>query len=145
MNKLRRAVLVRGITSDEGTFGHLTLSDGQELRTVELPWRDNAPTVSCIPPGVYRCETVHSPRFGRVYGVRDVPGRSHILFHAGNFGGDKDQGWNTDLQGCIAPALKVGMLQNRNGKAQRAGLSSKSALERLHAWGDLLPFELEIR
>lgn len=142
---MKRAVLTRNPSTDEGTFGRLTLSDGQELCTVELPWRDNAGGRSCIPVGVYRCEVVNSPRFGRAYEVRDVAGRSHILIHAANFGGDKEKGWDTDLLGCIGPGLKIGMLNNRNGKAQKAAISSRAALERIHAWARMLPFELEIR
>ena len=144
--KLKRAVLVRTGTSDEGTFGTLTLSDKQQLYTVELPWRDNAPQKSCIPSGVYRCEQVNSPKFGRVYEVLKVPGRSNILLHAANYGGDKALGWSSDLLGCIGPAMKIGQLPRRSdGMSQRAGISSREALERLHAWGDFLPFELEIR
>jgi hypothetical protein len=141
---VKRALLERGESTDEGTFGVLRL-DGQTLRTTELPWRDNATGVSCIPPGVYRCELVNSPRFGRVYGVRDVPGRQNILIHAANFGGDKSQGWHTELLGCIAPAMSVGVLTNPNGVTQRAGLQSKAALAEFMAWAGGLPFELEIR
>lgn len=114
--------------------------DGQALRTVELPWRDNTPRTSCIPPGVYRCAIVQSPRFGRVYGVRDVPGRSHILIHAGNYGGDVSKGYRSDLLGCIAPCMTHGQL---NG--QMAGLSSRAALAEFMAWAGGEAIELEIR
>ena len=65
--KIKRAVLERTGSTDEGTFGTLTLGDGQQLYTTELPWRDNATQVSCIPKGVYRCEAINSPRFGRAW------------------------------------------------------------------------------
>ena len=144
--KINRAVLERTGSTDEGTFGTLTLGDGQQLYTTELPWRDNATQVSCIPKGVYRCEAINSPRFGRVYQVIAVPGRSAILIHKGNYGGDKAKGWSSDLLGCIAPAMKIGQLPRRSdGLSQRAGISSGDALDRLHAWGCFLPFELEIR
>jgi hypothetical protein len=141
---VKRATLERDESTDEGTFGVLRL-DGQVLRTTELPWRENRAGVSCIPPGVYRCELVNSPRFGRVYGVRDVAGRQNILIHAANFGGDKAQGWHTELQGCIAPAMSVGVLKNPNGVAQLAGLQSKAALAEFMAWAGGVPFELEVR
>jgi hypothetical protein len=145
-SKLKRAVLQRHASTDEGTFGTLTLSDGQQLYSVELPWRDNATQKSCIPVGLYRCEEIKSPRFGRVYQVMNVPGRTAILIHAGNYGGDKALGWDSDLLGCIAPAMKLGMLNSRiDGRAQRAGISSRAALERLHAWSSFMPFELEVR
>lgn len=142
---MKRATLVRDESTDEGTFGMLTLEGGPTLRSTELPWRDNATGASCIPTGLYRVEIVTSPKFGRVYGVRDVPGRQNILIHAANFGGDRGQGWFSELLGCIAPAKSVGMLTNPNGATQRAGIASKDALASLMAWGGLLPFELEIR
>lgn len=135
---MKRATLTRGPSTDEGTFGVLQI-DGQTLRSVELPWQDNRPKVSCIPPGIYRCEITQSPRFGRVYQVRDVPGRSHILIHAANFGGCSAKGYECDLEGCIAPALSVGKLDG-----QTAGIASGAALSELMAWAGGQPFELEI-
>lgn len=142
---MKRGTLTRGPSTDEGTFGVLALEAGPELRTVELPWRGNATGLSCIPVGVYRCELVYSPRFGRAYEVRDVPGRTNILLHAANFAGDRAKGWYSELLGCIAPASAVGLLQNPNGQAQRAGLQSKPALATLMAWAGGLPFELDVR
>ncbi|MFG6457857.1 DUF5675 family protein [Roseateles sp. BYS96W] len=136
---MRRAVLTRSPSTDEGTFGVLQF-DGQVLHTTELPWRDNATGASCIPTGTYRCEIVQSPKFGRVYGVRDVPGRSNILIHAANYGGDKAKGLRSELLGCIAPCMVHGQL---NG--QMAGLQSRQALTELMAWAAGAPFELEIR
>ena len=136
---MRRAVLDRAPSTDEGTFGTFMI-DGQALRSTELPWRDNKPRESCIPPGVYRCEIVQSPKFGRVYGLRDVPGRSAILIHAANFGGDASKGYRCELLGCIAPAMVHGQLDG-----QMAGLSSRAALSELMAWANGEPFELEIR
>jgi hypothetical protein len=136
---MKRAVLTRSPSTDDGTFGVLQI-DGQTLHTTELPWRDNTTGASCIPPGSYRCEIVQSPKFGRVYGLRDVPGRSNILIHAANYGGDAAKGLRCELLGCIAPCMVHGQL---NG--QMAGLQSKAALSELMAWGGGEPFELEIR
>lgn len=136
---MKRAVLTRAPSTDEGTFGTLLL-DGQVLRATELPWRDNKPQASCIRAGVYVCAIVQSPKFGRVYGLRDVPGRSNILIHAANYGGDRAKGYRSELLGCIAPCMVHGQL---NG--QMAGLSSREALAELMSWGAGEPFELEIR
>lgn len=141
---LRRVTITRGPSSSAGTFGRIAFGS-EELHSVELPWRSNMTGKSCIPVGSYRCEMVNSPRFGRVYGVRDVPGRSNILIHAANFGGNTELGYDSDLLGCIAPAMSVGALQNRKGVDQQAGLQSKRALQLLHEWGGGLPFELVIR
>lgn len=70
------------------------LSDGTfKCYTLEDLWLDNAVGKSCIPEGEYRVSLVKSPKFGRVYGVADVPGRTHILIHAGNT--------HRDTIGCI--------------------------------------------
>lgn len=99
---------------------------------------------SCIPAGRYLCELVNSPRFGRVYGVRNVPGRSHVLIHAANLAGDVEAGWDTQLHGCIAPFERLGAMRNKAGRMQAAGLVSKPALRRLMDWAAGRPFELEI-
>ena len=138
------ATLTRAESTDQGTFGVLRFG-GQTVRTVELPWRDNARQRSCIPVGSYRCSIVQSPRFGRVYGVQNVPGRTHVLIHSANFGGDVNLGWTTQLHGCIAPCQRVGMMRNNAGKMQMAGLVSRPALNSFMAWANGQPFTLEIK
>lgn len=154
--------LVRGPSTDHGTFGRLIWPSGW-CHTVELPWRDNRPQRSCIPPGTYRCAIVSSPKFGRVYGVANVPGRSHVLIHAANLGGDVDKGWATHLHGCIAPCDKLGAIAvpappepgsftttpptpgtSPGTRMQRAGLISRPALRRFMTWAGGKPFILEI-
>ena len=135
--------LVRGPSTDQGTFGRLVFG-GQMLHTTELPWRNNTRQLSCIPPVAYTCALVNSPKFGHVYGVQAVPGRSHVLIHAANLGGDTAQGWSTHLHGCIAPAEKLGAIRIPSGRMQRAGLISRPALRRLMAWAGGQPFTLEI-
>lgn len=61
--------------------------------TLELPWANNEPNKSCIPKGEYLCKKVISPHRGEVYQVMDVPNRTAILIHKGN--------WTTDSLGCI--------------------------------------------
>ena len=90
--------LKRIASRDDGTFGVL-LADGAPFAvTLERPWRDNRKGESCIPPGNYTCVRVKSPKFGPTWMVRDVPGRSEILFHAGNT--------FADSHGCILVAEK---------------------------------------
>ncbi len=121
------ATIVREESTDEGTFGVFTLDSGLRLRSAELPWRDNARKLSCIPVGVYQCVWHTSPRFGECYRLRDVPGRSDILFHAANFAGDTTMGYRSDLEGCIALGLDVGVLDG-----QRALLRSRVAMFNFH-------------
>lgn len=135
--------LVREPSTDEGTFGRLSFGP-HRCFSIELPWRNNRRQRSCIPPGVYRCAIVQSPRFGRVYGVANVPGRSHVLIHSANLGGDVDLGWDTQLHGCIAPCERLGAMRSRSGRMQAAGLVSRPATARLMAWAAGQPFTLTI-
>ena len=69
---------------EHATFGVL-LDDHMVpfAATLEEAWVRNTPNISCIPPGMYTCRRVDSPKFGDTFEVADVPGRSHILFHKG--------------------------------------------------------------
>lgn len=135
--------LLRVEHTDEGTFGRLAFGP-HSCYSLELPWRDNARSRSCIPTGKYRCAIVKSPRHGRVYGVLDVPGRSGVLIHSANFAGDRALGFDTQLEGCIAPCERMGSLRNLKNRFQRAGLVSRPAVTRLMSWAQGLPFILEV-
>ncbi len=124
---MSRADLIRDVSSDHGTLGVL-LVDGEPLaHTMEPPWRDNARGRSCIPAGEYRTVWHRSPRYGECYLVTDVPGRSHILIHSGNVGGDPDQGLHTHTQGCVLLGRRRGELAVRD-RRQRAVLVSRPTL-----------------
>lgn len=88
-----RLDLIRVGQGAKGTFGVLRYGEVPFAVTLELPWLDNAQQRSCIPVGTYRCRRIHSPKFGDVFEVMDVPGRSNILFHRGNR--------LIDTEGCI--------------------------------------------
>jgi hypothetical protein len=89
----------------------------------ELPWKDNAPNISCIPVGKYKCERYISESYPKercAYHVKDVPGRKGILLHAGNT-------WK-DTQGCILIGRGRGCLY-LDGKDVMAVLSSRQAMQ----------------
>lgn len=138
-----RAQIARESSTDAGTFGVFSFGT-YSLYSLELPWRENARQRSCIPPGVYSCALVQSPKFGRVYGVANVPGRSRVLIHSANFAGDAQMGYTTQLHGCIAPCERKGRMKNPQGAWQSAGLLSRSALSKLSTWAAGQPFILEI-
>jgi hypothetical protein len=48
-----RLELNRWAYSPKGTFGTMRLSNGQEFYTIERPWMNNAPGLSCVPEGRY--------------------------------------------------------------------------------------------
>jgi hypothetical protein len=83
--------------------------------SIELPWRDNHAELSCIPLGVYLCEWAVSPKFGECYHVRHVPGRSDILIHPGNWGGDKTKNFRSSVKGCIALGENFRRIRGQKG------------------------------
>ena len=65
------------------------MPDGTGLITIERPWAGNMANVSCIPTGEYKC----APRYYNKGGydaveICNVPDRSAILFHVGNYVSD---------------------------------------------------------
>jgi len=125
---MRHATLIRQSPTADGTFGTLTLDDGTQFATGELPWKNNAHGVSCIPAGEYPCRWITSPKHGECYQVVGVPGRSMIEIHSANFMGDAAQGRRAQLLGCIALGKSVGVLDG-----QFAVLSSKVAVAEFEA------------
>ena len=88
--------LFRQVETSESTLGLLTgVKDSAPFtfHTLELPWRDNQTRISRIPAGDYIATWHNSPKFGRCYKLQDVPGRSEILIHHGNY--------PKNTEGCI--------------------------------------------
>lgn len=103
------------------------------IRSIELPWMDNAPRVSCIPAGIYPMAYTQSPKYKRhLWRLLDVPARAGILIHPGNFAGVN----LTHSRGCILPCLEWGDI---NGDGVIDGKRSKEATEALHK--ELEPYE----
>lgn len=117
------ATLTRAPSTNQGTFGMFVMADGTHFHSLELPWLGNANDVSCIPPGVYTCKWIESPKHGECYQVMDVPNRDFIEIHSANFGGDKSKGFISELLGCIALGTAIGILDG-----QLAVLNSKMAI-----------------
>ena len=123
---MKRAILTRFRTDDEGTFGEIVTDSGFKCFTGELPWRGNRKGQSCIAAGLYLAKWEHSPKHGMCYELQDVPGRTDIQLHSANFVGDNSKGKKSQLLGCISPGRQIGLLEG-----QRAVLSSKDALKSL--------------
>ena len=92
---MQRALLSRHHDGDQGTQGLLSGPGLPSIWIMEPPWRGNRRNRSCIPAGLYEVVPHLSPRFRRCLLATGVPGRSHILFHAGNFAGDAARGWRS--------------------------------------------------
>ena len=80
----------------KGTNGDLLLNGEKICSTIELPWKQNKPQVSCIPEGEYELRKRYTSRFGRHFILMNVPNRSYILLHAANDA-------LKEIKGCIAP------------------------------------------
>jgi hypothetical protein len=90
--------LLRIETSERGTFGRLVIPGGSTLHTLELPWKDNATDISCIPPGIYPLRRRFSPKQEIVlFWIDDVPGRVAAELHIGNL--------LKDTLGCVLLGL----------------------------------------
>lgn len=103
-------ILTRYFYGDTYTLGALVFKDHFWF-TLEPGNKDNLPNVSCIPEDKYVCRLVENRQIGSkvipwTYEVISVPGRSGILFHAGNT--------EFDTHGCILLGLGISskMLSN---------------------------------
>jgi len=98
-DKVGRAnlLIIRDTFTEKSVIGKLYCNAEFIAHTLELAWRDNKKSVSCIPSGEYKCRVrVARESATRDYVhllVQDVPDRSYILFHRGNY--------PSDSRGCI--------------------------------------------
>lgn len=98
-----RVLLERFCAAPHTTIGILTIPDeGFWCYTVENPWKDNEPYVSCIPAGWYPFRFGHYNRGDyNAYEICDVPGRSSVKIHLGNVA--------QDVQGCVVLGMELGV------------------------------------
>lgn len=99
-----KAVISRTYGNTE-TKGHFVAFNGHnkvlELVTIELPDNGNQKNVSCIPEGVYQVSRIVRPNGDKAYLLHNVPGRTEVEFHIGNYVAGK----KVDSEGCILPGL----------------------------------------
>jgi len=112
--------------SVQGTVGILSTNDFW-CYTLEPNWYNNIRQHSCIPKGSYNVKIRISPKYGKIYWVTKVNGRSWILIHSGNYGGDSRKGYKTHTMGCILLGKKKGLLGG-----QRAVLNSRLTINRFY-------------
>tara|TARA_R110002167_G_scaffold26746_1_gene91882 strand:- start:300 stop:782 length:483 start_codon:yes stop_codon:yes gene_type:complete len=94
-------LIIRDTFTENSTIGELFLNGERMADTLELPYKDNQRSISCIPEGEYkvRLRTARESA-SRDYLhllVQDVPNRDWILFHRGNSA--------KDTSGCILVGL----------------------------------------
>lgn len=112
-----KILTLKTFSTENVTIGKLYYDDEFICHTIERPWLSNAVNESCVPEGEYLVKMTNSPKYGPTYEVKNVPCRSHILFHKGNT--------TKDTRGCILPVSKIDVFEDYIG-----GYSSKSAYDR---------------
>lgn len=97
---MKKVLINRFSGNEKQTLGILT-TENFSCKTLELPDKNNASRISCIPTGVYICNYTKSPLFSKnackpvfTYEILNVPKRGGIRIHSANFA--------RQLLGCIA-------------------------------------------
>jgi hypothetical protein len=116
------------------TLGSL-YDENHELlcKTMELPWKENIHSISCIPYGEYdviREATSNGHQYPH-FRVLNVPGRTGILFHKITY--------VKDLKGCVGIG---GAFQDLNGDGVPDMVQSTVALQSLY---DKMPDKFRLK
>jgi hypothetical protein len=126
--------LTREPSNEKQTQGILQIMEsGQvvfECKTLELPWKGNQRNISCIPTGNYTVEKRFTQERGNHFHLLNVPGRSSILIHSGNY--------YSHTLGCILVGEKFSDL-NKDGFVDI--VSSRITLGKMN---DILPRQFSI-
>ena len=90
-------LILRDTFTDVSTIGNLYLNGEWLCDTLELPYKDNQRSISCIPAGQYKVR-MRYPRESATRDylhllIQDVPNRDFILVHIGNK--------SSDTRGCV--------------------------------------------
>ena len=129
-----KATLKRLFHEDKQTLSSLKfVKNGMTVlavKALELPDRNNQQSISRIPAGEYHCSLRWSVKYNWHYLVNEVPNRSLILMHFGNY--------YTDTRGCI---LVGNAFKDINRDGYRDVTSSKKTMKRILA---LAPKEFEL-
>jgi hypothetical protein len=107
------------------------------IYTLENEWKDNQRNISCIPSGEYDCiahgwEEDSPVRFKKTWELNNVPDRSAILIHAGNF--------PEDTKGCILVGTGMKVDQSISQVTE-----SRKALRTLQEYLGTRPFKIIIK
>lgn len=106
------------------TLGRMTVRGQRGVHhcfTLELPWLNNRTNISCIPEGEYKYFARKSPSNGNVLQLEDVPDRTYIQVHSGNY--------TSQIAGCILVGDSIRFLD---------GDTIPDVANSRHALGDVL-------
>jgi hypothetical protein len=148
---MRNVTLTREQGDDsQGTFGSWVSDSGVCVKSLELPWKDDKPGISCIPLGTYNVRWLFSPKHGWCFHVQDVPGRSYVEIHSCNLAGDTELGYVSQLSGCISVGFSKYLFRAEDGypagnKDQLGVLESHPALTMIQNDLGVADFQLTIK
>ena len=107
---MTKILINRGHKGNNQILGLLQIIKNNKVlfgcHTLELPDKGNARNVSCVPTGEYSAKKHTRPSGQKAIWIMDVPNRSAILIHLGNF--------NSDIQGCILVGKYLKDIDNDN-------------------------------
>lgn len=118
---MKKVLLQRSWQDKRCTLGMLTVLEHEHdpIFTLENPCR-NGGEDDRIPAGVYECSPFSGTKYQGVYEIKDVPGRTAILIHWGNF--------ERDTLGCVLVGNGAGMMTREPAVA-----ASRACFNRLKA------------
>jgi len=107
--------IIGDLYDDQNLNGKIDDGDVFLCHTLELSYKNNQKNISSVPEGEYTLRGRRSAKFKKHQILENVPGRSYILIHAGNY--------PRNTQGCILPGM---------GKGRNTVTSSRVALKGLN-------------
>ena len=118
---------------DDGVIGNFYDENNQWMfHSIERPWLNNQPSISCIPAGIYICQFGYYNRGGYdCYDVLNVADRTYIKIHIAN--------WPRNVKGCI------GIGKTRDDKVPAVWSSGDAFKEWMGIMNGLNRFKLEIK
>ncbi len=137
--RIKEVKVIRFETSDQGTKSIVVVDGLLFCRCMELPWYDNQRSISCIPVGEYDTQAIIRTSGAQAYLVKDVPGRSRILIHPGNYAGDTAKGFKTHSHGCLLFGKCFAIY-----KGQKMVSLSRTTVRRFMNFMEYKPFKLTI-
>lgn len=128
---LPRVTLARFAYTESGTYGRLSVGSFS-CYSLELPWLNNEPFISCIPEGTYDLERGWFKGKYENYALLGVRGRWATEIHVGNE--------VADLSGCIATGRIPMGINDQWG----LGASTMAHHAFMKAMGDTKRAEIEV-
>lgn len=101
--------------TDTASMGIITAPDMTSLFTLELPWKNNRPFISCVPNGLYPISLLCSKKnkdIGNAYELNVGLGRTLIRIHIANY--------PRQIEGCIALGFESNIREESIGHSEKA-------------------------